>query len=205
MRSYYGAVFIALVSCSVPSAVNMNGDAGGVGGNGGNGGSGSGGSGGAAPEWVSGSRLRARVQTSTDGAKAFLGWYDSQLKLNCTFERASDDTQRCLPIDTQVDTQTPYFSDAKCTNAARIASSSGNCPASYAYQVDYGSTCVDPSVGMSFYVFHVFAITPTTAQLYTQTIGSACNAVMMRSNTTYYLVGDESPASLFVQGSVVTE
>jgi hypothetical protein len=67
--------------CSVETAGTGSGDGSGSGsGDGSWSGSGTGsgtGSGGVVPDWVSGTRLRARVQTSADGARAFYGWYDS--------------------------------------------------------------------------------------------------------------------------------
>ena len=46
---------------------------------------------------VSGSRLKARYASTPDGAKVFMGWYDSQLNEKCTFMLAEDGNMRCLP------------------------------------------------------------------------------------------------------------
>ncbi len=47
---------------------------------------------------VSGSRLKARYASTPDGAKVFMGWYDSQLNEKCTFRLAEDGRMRCLPV-----------------------------------------------------------------------------------------------------------
>jgi hypothetical protein len=42
-------------------------------------------------------RLHARYRTSSDGFCAFLGWWDTDLNEQCSFQRAADGTVRCLP------------------------------------------------------------------------------------------------------------
>lgn len=65
-----------------------------------------------APPTVSGTRLRARFITAGD-ARQLVGFYDSQRKEVCTFQRAEGERMRCLPATT---TYSPagVFSDAAC-------------------------------------------------------------------------------------------
>jgi hypothetical protein len=65
------------------------------------------------PTVRSGKRLRARVNTSVDGAREFLGWYDSDLQTACAPAPAMDGKLRCLPLG---ESQTAYL-DAACTSA----------------------------------------------------------------------------------------
>src|SRR5262249_36764419 len=44
---------------------------------------------------VSGSRLRAKYLTTADGARQFVGWYDSQRKEDCSFDVAEDGQMHC--------------------------------------------------------------------------------------------------------------
>jgi hypothetical protein len=46
---------------------------------------------------VSGSRIKARVIVSNDGAKSFLGWFDTQRNEACSFMQAGDGKLRCQP------------------------------------------------------------------------------------------------------------
>lgn len=39
--------------------------------------------------YISGSRIKARYLEGTDGTKQFIGWYDTEKKVNCTFRQAS--------------------------------------------------------------------------------------------------------------------
>jgi len=69
------------------------------------------------PEYQSGTRLRARVWVSADGAKIFHGFYDTQLKTACTVTIAEDGLPRCLPAR---DHGALYYSDAACTKAVTV-------------------------------------------------------------------------------------
>lgn len=50
-----------------------------------------------APEWQSGSRLRARVLDAGSGARSFEEWVDTTTKQSCVFTSAADGVPRCLP------------------------------------------------------------------------------------------------------------
>jgi hypothetical protein len=52
--------------------------------------------------WKSGSRLRARVWDSGDGAKLFITWRDTKLGIPCAFSKGPDGVHHCLP-DSELD------------------------------------------------------------------------------------------------------
>src|SRR5882672_10550766 len=62
-------------------------------------------------DYASGTRLRAMVWQSPDGAKIWRRWYDSQLKAPCTFVDAEDGKTRCLPAENFL----YLFADEQCT------------------------------------------------------------------------------------------
>lgn len=69
-----------------------------------------------APGWVSGTRLRAHVVTSSDGAKGATGvWRDTMRQEDCAFRGAVDGKLRCLPVVDAGNVSSQYFSDAQCT------------------------------------------------------------------------------------------
>jgi hypothetical protein len=71
--------------------------------------------GGFLPDYVSGSRLRARYWTTDDGTRQFSTWYDSELDTPCLFSPAEDGVMRCLP-STQIAVQNSNaFSDSGCS------------------------------------------------------------------------------------------
>jgi hypothetical protein len=77
----------------------------------------------------SGSRLRAKYLDGADGTKQFVTWWDSQLQIDCSFQLASDNQQRCLPI--QGDPQGAWgylvFSDTQCTVPVIMIPPAGGC------------------------------------------------------------------------------
>lgn len=68
----------------------------------------------------SGTRLKARVARSEDGASQFLGWWDSEMGMECERERGamSDgawSNYRCLPVRSVHTGNYQMWSDAECT------------------------------------------------------------------------------------------
>lgn len=63
----------------------------------------------------SGARLKALRHAATDGAGTFVGWYDSEKGVNCTFIRATDGVIRCLPNYVTV---TVVYTNPTCTTLA---------------------------------------------------------------------------------------
>lgn len=74
----------------------------------------------------SGTRLKARVARSDDGASQFLGWWDSELGMRCARNSSlGRDPERCFPsvlIGALVDGDDVYFADSACTVRAARAS-----------------------------------------------------------------------------------
>ena len=80
----------------------------------------------AAPEQppgnVSGDRIVAQYLEADDGARAFVGWWDSERDELCTWTTAADGVTRCLPTEGLTVmpsaggfSQVVYFSDDACT------------------------------------------------------------------------------------------
>lgn len=61
---------------------------------------------------MSGTRLQARYFNADDGAREFIGWYDTQLMAECSFKRSGDGEIRCLPKAKAI---VLYSLDAACT------------------------------------------------------------------------------------------
>ncbi len=178
------------------------GGSGGTGGAGGGGAGGTGGSGGGAggvPDYVSGTRIKARVQSTPDGAKAFAGFYDSTLATPCTFNRAADDAVRCLPAN--VAYTGTYWGDSGCTTL--IAYSTTGCAATWASKYETTASCVDTGVYTSSARTHVYSI----AGAYSGSmvwVGSpaSCTMTTPPAGWAFFTLGSEVPASTFSAGSV---
>ena len=59
-----------------------------------------------------GTRLKAKMLVSADGAKMFQTMHDTMLGEDCTFQTGSDGVIRCYPKFTST---TRFFADAECT------------------------------------------------------------------------------------------
>jgi hypothetical protein len=113
---------------------------------------------------ASGSRLKARWQFAEDGARSFVGFYDTEKSVPCAFLRAADSILRCLPA--YVPTYTLYV-DQLCTERAIYTPFKGcpllpyvlgpaefTCALEPAYEVYPVGAQIDPATSM-FYAFDV--------------------------------------------------
>ena len=65
-------------------------------------------------QYLSGSRIRMIVGTTSDGAKMFLGWYDSALQRKCRFMRFSNfGSFRCYPLTVAYSSY--LYADEQCS------------------------------------------------------------------------------------------
>jgi hypothetical protein len=149
-----------------------------------------------ADQAVSGTRLKARWYVSADGAKQFLGWFDSQRQENCSFQVAADGKTRCLP--TTVLTFF-YFYDPECKRP--LAVSAPACPVRkyWADSLPIGSTC-SPLGGTR--VFESGAKIAPAAPVYQG--GQTCSLLPQRpANLDFYSL-TETAASSFQDASEQT-
>jgi hypothetical protein len=186
----------------VDMAVGTSGGAGG----GGGGGTGGAGGGGDVPEYTSGTRIKARVLTSADGAKEYRGWQDTMLNFACYFSVAGDGQYRCLPQG--LPGVGPYYSDSNCTTlAVMIQKTSSTCPPPYAITSEATAMCTE--YYSPLYRTHVFSMGSALAGsvYYPQGTPATCAAIAPTTGypyTTYnfYLVGAEVPPTTFASGTV---
>jgi len=151
------------------------------------------------------SRIRARLQTTPDGAKGHYGWYDGQLDIACNFYRAADDSERCLPTD-WIASSGSVWADAGCSTP--LAAAPIGCTPAYVYTFEQTATCSSVSGVASPYRYHVYGgVTPYTGTSYWIGSGGATGCTMEPINATnaYYTFGAEIAASTFAPGNIVTE
>ncbi len=135
-------------------------------------------------EWyTAGSRLKVRYLEASDGAKQFVGWFDSARSEECTFRSYEvDGTLRCLP--TAIAPYQPgFFADADCKTPLALAQPSG--PVKYALLGDSK---------------RIYAATPFAGTPYSNVTGS-CKTV---DGSNLLAIGAEVPGSAFVQATAKT-
>lgn len=89
--------------------------------------------------YKSGSRIRARVGRTTDGAQEFIGWFDSQRNEDCDFQNQRDGKRRCLP---RLVASATYFADPQCTAPLANGPVCGSAP-KYAWSPEAPLNCSD--------------------------------------------------------------
>jgi hypothetical protein len=194
-KSVLTASLIALVACSTkaesigperasPARPGANGDSTGET---------SGGTSAAAGRGVSsGTRLRARVRTGSDGSKeGFLGWRDTRLNTDCAALTADDGKSRCVPYSTTSASIVGYFADAACTEP--LATRAKGCAAAPTYALDtLGTACP-----IQYRAYPIRSLTmPTT--LYIKS-GTSCIATEPLPTDDYYTVEPPVPAIALVE------
>lgn len=70
-----------------------------------------------ANQYVDGSRLKASMFVTSDGARQFRGWYDTALGALCDFVRQPDGKLRCVPRGAN---DTPLYAGAACDEPSRV-------------------------------------------------------------------------------------
>lgn len=93
--------------------------------------------------YQSGSRLKARMLVTADGAKSFAGWRDTKRGENCTFAPATDGKTRCVPTGCAGATiSSRMYADENCTGnqIVQISGSAPSCVSSF-----------DPATGVSIF------------------------------------------------------
>jgi len=137
----------------------------------------------------SGDRLKARYMVGEDGSRSFVGWYDSELEVNCFFYLTPDGQQRCVPSG-DLAYASAYFSDSDCST--RVFQSALGCSYRYGLATTAGESCATTT----YSVYELTAVSPTT--VYRQS-GEVCQAVEAPQTSQLY-TGVELAPSTFVAG-----
>lgn len=162
----------------------------------GQGGDGAGGGNTQALGYENGSRLRARVLVGADGSRQFYGWWDSTLGLSCSFRKAGDGSQRCLP-NTQAsytDGQTGYFSNGSCTTQLALS-----------YCTDTVESYAQRSSGGCQGSWDVAELGPQYSGPVYAKVNGQCNASTAPAGAVLYQLADDVPAATFAAASIETE
>ncbi|MCU1280659.1 MAG: hypothetical protein JWM53_4205, partial [bacterium] len=150
--------------------------------------------------YASGTRIKARVQSTPDGAKAFAGFYDSTLTTACSFNRAADDALRCLPATSAY--AGTYWGDSGCSTLLAY-SSTGGCAPAYAQKSEATASCVDIGFYSTNARQRIYAISGayTGATVWVGAPGS-CTMTATPAAFTFYTLGSEVAPATFATGSV---
>lgn len=146
-----------------------------------------------------GSRLKMRW-AEFGAARIFITWYDTTLRTDCRFTRATDGEYRCLP-DSGV-ANFPLFTNPACTAVAAPAEPPGCMPELLTVRIETPpARCGGYTIGVRRRGerlpagTHIFSRNPGTEQ---------CGAGrVLGASEVLYAAGEELPPSMFVKGNVV--
>jgi len=144
-------------------------------------------------QYTSGSRLRAKWLTTTDGFQLFMGWHDTQLSLDCFFVPAADGQMRCLPAVGQY--ANGYdFADAACTQPLAYFTPYGACTTPPSLLLNYDNTACPTRT-------HIYAVGVTVGVNHYALQNGTCMPTMGQPTGTYYALGPELSPSMYAIGT----
>jgi hypothetical protein len=167
---------------------------------------------------TSGTRLKAKLITGSDGSKLFDPevLHDSMLQADCAFATAADGLQRCLPILAPSSTDGSamiYYTDDQCQNGfVLVPAAPGGCTQyvpKYAYAWDPTPTCAQTAAdgaAIPRHIYPVGALLQPQGQRYVRNGLGACSPALSGPSGDFiaYSLGAELPASSFVAGTAAT-
>lgn len=158
----------------------------------------------------SGSRLKARRRIAADGAREFVGWYDSQRNEECAFTNAADGAERCLPSDPALvvprDNEVA-FADAACTQ--RLVALDADCQAPTYARTETTTGAICSSTALTARAIYQVGspVGPTYYHFEPVEGGTACVVCDTCADGFYsfYALGAEVPATAFVAATTQTD
>jgi hypothetical protein len=146
--------------------------------------------------YQSGTRIKAKVLTTPDGAKSFAGWRDTQRNEDCSFLLAADGQTRCLPTGVMFPAE--FFADSTCTQNGYI-STLCSLP-SYALVWTQSATCGE-------YSYRVFSasVASDAGTFFSRSADGGCTLAGSVPGYLTIRATQEIPASSFVAGTASVE
>lgn len=153
------------------------------------------------PTQRSGERIKARWLVGADGSRQFVGWYDSELDVECSYVLAEDGQTRCVPVGPSTGSILMLYSDAGCTSqVVGIESVCYSSAPKYAISVE-GAVCPVTSGALRLGA----EIDPAATPVYDGSPGSCSVANNLDTNDYNFYVATPVPSADFVAAQVVTE
>jgi hypothetical protein len=160
---------------------------------------------------LSGTRLKAKFTTGTDGSKLYEPevLHDTQLDVDCAFGLAADGQTRCMPtLEPEAVPGFLYFADDACTQPIAVMQPPPlGCPATppkYMLTYDPPPACppADPRPPTHVHPFGTFRGPISGAY---RKVGASCTLDTVQLNSIAYNLLAELPSSTFATGTAGIE
>ncbi|MBA3465398.1 MAG: hypothetical protein H0T46_36035 [Deltaproteobacteria bacterium] len=138
----------------------------------------------------SGTRLEARFWDAGGGARIFRAWFDRELRVECTFDLATDGRFRCMPTPAN---QSLVYGDAACTGSLVTVPVCRPAPA-----FAFGPARATPGCGRSLSrpIHEVGGVHAAT--VFSKSFDGACRPHVLESGYQAHQLGAERPPDEFV-------
>lgn len=145
--------------------------------------------------YQSGTRIKARMLVTADGAKDFRGWKDTQINEACIFVPTTEAKTRCLPSGDGRG-WAAYFADSSCTSPAALVGAGCSTPN---YLIAYHLEC-NQAVADGVYR----SGSPTTTCYYKKPDGT-CAPFPVATDQTVIPAAAQQPLTDFVEATETLE
>jgi hypothetical protein len=150
---------------------------------------------------VGGTRIRRRFAVTSDGARAWIGWHDATLDLECRVNLAADGSRRCLPMNWNDSDE--YFTDPGCMEAAYTPGQQDRCTSMpYVMRHVAAESCGSVS-GFEFYELGE-AVAPGASVYRRASDGVGCTEAVVSAETALFRRGAAVPSSTFVPSTATS-
>jgi hypothetical protein len=149
-----------------------------------------------------GTRLRPRFVVTSEGTRAWVGWHDTVLDMECDFNALADGSYRCVPNNWSL--SGAYFTDAACTERAYTPGMQDPCTAMPYVMLHVSGGC-DGTSGYEFYELGEPVAAAGGLAYSLSDDGVTCVATAVPPSESLYRRGAAVPSSTFVAATRVTE
>lgn len=148
-----------------------------------------------------GERIRRRFAVTSEGVRAWVGFYDTTLDLECAFSAAPDGSSRCLPAVRSISDE--YFTDAACSEPAYTLGAVDRCtPAPYLRKHVPAQGCGMPS---RYELYEIGETVPPGGTIYTREgAGGTCTELSAPPDVPLYRPGAAVDVTPFMEGTRTT-
>jgi len=152
-----------------------------------------------------GSRVKLKLAVTAEGDERALGFHDTELDIDCAYQRVADGVGRCLPESIRtytVGSPGVYFREAACTGTPVHQFGDEACPAEYllVYEPDASDACAEAQPRL---FARGAAIDASAAMLYALN-GDACQNATLEPTAMLFERGEEQDLASYAAGQLGT-
>lgn len=152
-----------------------------------------------------GSRVKLKLAVTAEGDERALGFHDTELDIDCAYQRVGEGVGRCLPESIRTYTVASpgvYFRDEACTGTPVYQFDDEGCPSEYllVFEPDPSDACAEPQPRL---FARGAAIDASAATLYLLD-GDVCQSATVAPTAALFERGEEQDLASYAAGELGT-